>query len=145
MDISVKYLDFHLDRRLTWVTHIKTNRKSLSLRLHKLRPLFQSKMPLKNKVLIYKQLIRLAMMYGIQLKGTIKMSNLNILQAFQSINLILLTNSSWFVSNRSLHDDLNIPTLPTPIIPTPIIIINSIKTSKSLKSSYLQASICHNT
>uniref|UniRef100_A0A2S2PH29 Putative RNA-directed DNA polymerase n=1 Tax=Schizaphis graminum TaxID=13262 RepID=A0A2S2PH29_SCHGA len=111
MGTSVKYLGLHLDKRLTWATHIKLKRKSLNLRLHKVRQLLRSKISLENKMLIYKQLIRPAMTYGIQLWGSTKMSNLKIFQSFQSINLRLLTNAPWYVSNRSLHHDLNVPTI----------------------------------
>jgi len=48
------------------------------------------------------------MTYGIQIWGTSKNSNLNKFQAFQSINLQLLTNSPWYVSNRTVLKDLKI-------------------------------------
>jgi hypothetical protein len=43
-----KYLGLILDRRLTWVLHIKNKRKALNSRLHLLRPLLRSKMNIKN-------------------------------------------------------------------------------------------------
>lgn len=109
---SVKYLGIHLDKRLTWATHIKTKKLSLKLKLHSLRHLLRSNISLNNKILLYKQLIRPAMTYGIQIWGSTKTSNLNLFQSFQSINLRLLTNSPWYVSNRTLHHDLSIPTIP---------------------------------
>jgi hypothetical protein len=111
MGTSVKYLGLHLDKRLTWPTHIKTKRKSLNLRLHKLRQLLRSRISLESKMLIYKQLICPAMTYVIQLWGSTKMSNLKIFQVFQPINLRILTNAPWYVNNRSLHHDLNVPTI----------------------------------
>lgn len=110
---SVKYLGLHLDKKLNWATHIKNKRSSLNLKLHKFRQLLRSNLSLNNKILIYKQIIRPSMTYGIQLWGTTKKSNLNKLQAFQSINLRLITNSPWYVSNLTLHNDLKIPTLLT--------------------------------
>lgn len=110
---SVKYLGLLLDKRLTWANHIKAKRTSLNLRLHKLRPLLRSKISLNNKTLIYKQILRPAMTYGIQLWGTTKNSNLIKFQAFQSISLRVLSNAPWYVSNRTLHQDLNIPSIST--------------------------------
>lgn len=110
---SVKYLGLVLDKRLTWANHIKEKRTSLNFKLHKLRPLLRSKISLNNKLLIYKQILRPAMTYGIQLWGTSKNSNLNKLQAFQSITLRVLSNAPWYVSNRTLHHDLNLPTIST--------------------------------
>ena len=52
------------------------------------------------------------MTYGIQIWGAAKMSNISILQSFQSINLRIITGVPWFVSNQSLHNDLKILTLP---------------------------------
>ncbi|KAL4120963.1 hypothetical protein QTP88_013557 [Uroleucon formosanum] len=110
---SVKYLGLLLDKRLTWANHIKAKRTSLNLRLHKLRPLLRSKISLNNKTLIYKQILRPAMSYGIQLWGTTKNSNLIKFQALQSIYLRVLSNAPWYVSNRTLHHDLNIPSIST--------------------------------
>lgn len=58
------------------------------------------------------QVIRPAMTYGIQIWGTTKKSNLNLFQSFQSINLRDLTKSPWYVSYRTLHNDLKIPIFP---------------------------------
>jgi len=109
---NTKYLGIHLDKKLNWAYHIKNKRKSLNLRLHSLRHLLRSNMPLKTKLLIYKQVIRPAMSYGFQLWGSAKKSNISILQSFQSINLRTITGAPWYVSNHTLHKDLKILTLP---------------------------------
>jgi hypothetical protein len=51
------------------------------------------------------------MTYVKQIWGTSKNSNLNKFQALQCINVRLLTNSPWYVSNRTLHKDLKISTI----------------------------------
>jgi hypothetical protein len=107
----VKYLGIHLDQRLTWATNNKTKRKSIKLKLHKLRQLLRSKILLSNKTLVYKQLIHPTMTYGIQKWGSTKISNLNLLQSFQSISLRLLTNAPRYINNHTIHKDLNIPNL----------------------------------
>jgi hypothetical protein len=79
---SIKYLGLHLDKRLTWVTHIKNKRSSLNLKLHKFRQLLQSNLSLNNKLSCTKKIIQPAMTYGIQIWGTSKNSYLNKFQAF---------------------------------------------------------------
>jgi hypothetical protein len=69
MEKSVKYIVLTLDQRLTWADHIKAKRTLLNLRFHKLRPFLRSKTSLINKILIYKQILRPAMTYGIQHVG----------------------------------------------------------------------------
>jgi hypothetical protein len=47
--------------------------------------------------------------YGIQLWGYTKPSNTEVLQRFQSNVLRSITNAPWYVSNHTLHRDLQIP------------------------------------
>ena len=49
--------------------------------------------------------------YGIQLWGAAKPSNLNVIQRFQSITLRMITEGPFYVSNHTLHTDLNIKTI----------------------------------
>ena len=108
---EVKYLGLTFDKRLNWCSHLKQKRKSVNSKLHLLRPLLRSKLSLNNKLSIYKSIIRPAWLYGIQLWGTAKPSNTKTLQSFQSICLRLITSAPWYVSNKNLHKDLNLPTL----------------------------------
>ena len=112
----VKYLGIILDKRLTWGPHLKSKRKILNSRLHLLRPIFKSNLPLKNKLLIYKSMIRPVWAYGAQIWGCAKPSQIKNIESFQSICLRLITSAPWFVSNHSLHKDLNIDTVNTLII-----------------------------
>jgi hypothetical protein len=66
----------HLDRRLTWLTHIKTKRKLLNHRLHQLCPLLKSNLPIQKKILIYKLLLNPIATYGNHFWGAAKNSNL---------------------------------------------------------------------
>jgi len=94
---ATRYLGVHLDNKLTWAHHIRTKRKSLNIKLHKLRHILKSKLPLSTKLLIFKQIIRPTLTYGIQLWGTAKKSNIQIFQSFQSICLPLITNAPWYL------------------------------------------------
>ena len=69
----------------------------------------KSQLSLENKVLIYKTILKPVWTYGIQLWGTASNSNIEILQRYQSNTLRSIVNAPWFVSNKSIHDDLFIP------------------------------------
>jgi hypothetical protein len=47
--------------------------------------------------------------YGIQLWGCAKLPNTRIIQRLQSKVLHTITNAPWYVSNFTLHNDLQIP------------------------------------
>ncbi|KAF0756919.1 Uncharacterized protein FWK35_00014605 [Aphis craccivora] len=63
---STKYLDITLDKRLTWSNHTKQKRKQLNSRLHLLRPILKSNLSLKNKLFLYKVIIRPVWPYAIR-------------------------------------------------------------------------------
>jgi hypothetical protein len=69
----------------------------------------RSQLSLENKVLIYKAILKPIWTYFIELWGCAKPSNTKILQTFQSKILRSITGAPWHVTNKSLHDDLNIP------------------------------------
>jgi len=68
-----------------------------------------SKLNLKSKINLYKLLIKPIWTYGIQLWGAAKKTNINKIQVVQSKTLRLITNAPPYVSNETLHSDLNIP------------------------------------
>lgn len=80
-------------------------------RLHLLSPLLKAKLSLDHKFTIYKSIIRPAWLYRVQLREPENPSNTRTLQALQSICLSLITFAFWYVTNKNLHKDLNIPTL----------------------------------
>jgi len=55
---NVKYLGIHLVKKFNLAYHIKSKRKSLNFRFHTLRHVLRSKLPLRTKILIYKQVIK---------------------------------------------------------------------------------------
>lgn len=118
---STKYLGMHLDRRLTWRSHIEAKKKKqLNIRLRGLYWLIgrHSKLSIENKILIYKTIIKPIWTYGIQLWGAAKNSNLNILQLFQNNVLRIIANAPRYVPIAVLHQDLNIKTIKQVITET---------------------------
>lgn len=110
---SSKYLGIHLDRRLTWRSHIWMKRKQLNVKFRQLYWLLgrTSPLTLRNKILIYKVILKPVWTYGIQLWGTSSDSNIEILQRFQSKMLRTITSAPWYITNRTLHNDMNLLTV----------------------------------
>jgi hypothetical protein len=95
---DVKYLGLHLDNHLTWIKHFFTMLKHLGILLTKLHWLVgrKSKLNLRNKLLIYRVIIKPVWTYGIQLWGSASNSNIAKLERFQSKALRLITDAPWY-------------------------------------------------
>ena len=108
---SVKYLRLHFDCKLNWNEHIAKKRKQTDLKVKEINWLIgrNSNLSLGNKLLVYKAVIKPIWTYGIELWGCAIKSNAAIIQRSQSKILRTIQNAPWFVSNHTLHTDLNIP------------------------------------
>ncbi|PNF40916.1 hypothetical protein B7P43_G14991 [Cryptotermes secundus] len=108
---EVKYLGLHLDQKLTWHKHIKTKRQQINLKLKEMSWLLgqKSKLSMNNKLLLYKCIIKPIWTYGIQLRGCAKPSRTKIIQRIQSKILRAVADAPWYVSNLTLHNDLQTP------------------------------------
>lgn len=108
---EARYLGLHLDSKLTWKKHIVKKRKEMDLKMKNMYWLFgkKSSLSLENKILLYKAIIKPIWTYGIELWGCSSKSNVNIIQRFQSKSLRIIVNAPWYVSNHTLHTDLDIP------------------------------------
>ncbi|KAL1130983.1 hypothetical protein AAG570_012224 [Ranatra chinensis] len=71
----------------------------------------KSKLTTHNKLTIYKSILKPTWTYGIELWGSAKKSNIDKIQSFQSKTLRTILDAPWYVSNRTIHNDLNIPTV----------------------------------
>lgn len=71
----------------------------------------RSQVSIGNKVLIYNQVIKPIWMYGMQLWGCAKKSNINIIQRCQNKILSGIVNAPWYIRDKDLHRDLRIPTV----------------------------------
>ena len=108
---TVKYLGIHFDRRLTWKNRVTTKRKQLDLKTRELTWLIgrHFSLSLDNKILIYKTVLKPVWTYGIELWGCASNSNIEIIQRYQSKLLRTIINAPWYVTNHTLHSDLQIP------------------------------------
>lgn len=108
---ETRYLGMHMDNKLTWKTHIGKKRKEMDLKVKKLYWLMgrNSRLSCENKILLYKTIIKPIWTYGIELWGCSSSSNVDVLQRFQSKTLRAIVDAPWYVSNRTLHEDLRIP------------------------------------
>lgn len=116
LDTKDKYLGIWPDRRLTWRHHVLQKRLDPNNRLKLLYPLVHhnSKLPLKQKILLYYNLFRPMWTCGIQIFGAASKSNLRTIHAFPSKFLRLITGPPYYLSNRILHKDLNNLSLISP-------------------------------
>lgn len=114
---STKYLGLHLDRRLRWKDHLKAKKSQIDLKFKKMYWLLgpKSELSLENKVLLYKSILKPIWCYGIHLWGTCSNTNIKLIQTIQSKILRSITSAPWFVSNKTIHNDLNIPFVTTEI------------------------------
>jgi hypothetical protein len=108
----------HLDRRLTWHKHIFTKRKQLGLTLTKTHWLHGRKSQFSTtNELLYKTILRPIWTYGIQLWGTASTSNIEILERFQSMVLLMIVDAPWYVPNSLIRRDLSWPLVKEEIRP----------------------------
>jgi len=108
---TIKYLGIHLDQKLNWKEHIIRKRKQVKLKVKGLYWLIGRKSPLslENKLFLYKTIIKPIWTYGIEIWGCASKSSQAILQETQSTILRMMTDVPWYVTNLTLHDDLQIP------------------------------------
>ena len=108
---NAKYLGMNLDAKLRWKHHIKMKRAELNIRYRKYYWLLgrHSKLSIRNKILIYNQILKPVWLYGCQLWGCAKDSNIRIIQRFQNKVLRSIVNAPWYVRNKDIHRDLKVP------------------------------------
>lgn len=107
---SAIYLGLHLDNKLNWKHHVKQKAQQIKLKSRQMYWLvgYNSNLNLYNKRLLYLAIFKPIWMYGSQLWGCAKKSNTNIIQTRQNTFLRMITNAYRYVSNKEIHDDLQI-------------------------------------
>jgi hypothetical protein len=108
-----KYLGITLDTKLRWKHHIKKKREELNVRYQKMYWMMgrSSSLSVKNKILIYKQVLRPIWTYGFQLWGCACQTNNAIIQRFQNKVLRDIVNAPYYIKNENIHKDLNMETV----------------------------------
>lgn len=108
------YLGVTLDSKLHFDQHISSLEAKIKIRSNKINWLINShsKLPLKVKVILYKQLIAPIWQYTLPVWGTL-LSNSQFarLKVMQSKILRLITGAPWHVSNETIRADLHVPTV----------------------------------
>lgn len=115
---SVKYLGLHIDKRLTWKKHITTKRKQMDIKFREHYWILgrKSQLSLSNKLLVYNTIFKPVWTYGIELWGTASNTTINFIERFQTKVLRVITNSPWFIRNKDIYRDLNVPTVKQVIV-----------------------------
>ena len=71
----------------------------------------KSKLSIKNKLKLYKTIIKPIWTYGIPLWGTAAMSHLNKIETMQAKILSTIVNALWYVRDEDIRRDLGNPTV----------------------------------
>jgi hypothetical protein len=71
----------------------------------------KSQLSTKNKLLLYKTILKPIWTYGIQLWGTASTSNIEILERFQYKVFRMIVDAPWYVPNSLIWRDLSCPTV----------------------------------
>jgi hypothetical protein len=109
---TTRYLGVTLDIQLTWSAHVNKVQKKAAQRLNVLGLLHsggRSGLPLRNGVLLYKQLIRPMMDYTCPTWRSAASTHVRKLEMLEFKCLRIATNAPWYVGNRQILEDLGIP------------------------------------
>lgn len=110
---DVKYLGVKLDKRLNFHAHVDYALSKGRMIAGHLNPILgrRSKMSIRNKLLIYKTIVRPAITYGSPAWGHATDPHLRKLQRFQNRQLRCIYNAPWYMRNAQLHREADLPTI----------------------------------
>lgn len=108
--ISLNYLGITIDKSLTFKSHIANVRSHGRQAMAWLFPLLcrQSKLSPKNKLTLYKAIIRITMLYSSLVWGQSAKSHI---KSLQNKILRMVFHVPWFLTNALLHHDTDLPTI----------------------------------
>ncbi|GFV08496.1 probable RNA-directed DNA polymerase from transposon X-element [Trichonephila clavipes] len=101
---STKYLGVILDKRLTFKQHIIQIRRKFNISVAKVFPLIARKscLSLRNKMLIYKLVLRPILQYASPIWGHAAYSNIKMLESAQNKIIKIITDSPWNRASRPI-------------------------------------------
>lgn len=109
----VKYLGVTLDMRLSFHKHVRRVRNRAAFVLGRLYPLLcsKSKMSITNKTTIFKTCIRPILTYSSVAFAHASPGAIHKLQIIQNRFMRRAKGAPWFLRNKDLHHDFNLPTI----------------------------------
>ncbi|ERL87279.1 hypothetical protein D910_04675 [Dendroctonus ponderosae] len=110
---TIKYLGITINPRLNFNAHIATALKKAHRTTACLYPLLSQKstLSLKNKILIYKQVITSQICYTAPILSQTSKSAITKLQRFQNKIFRRMTRPPWYVRNSQIHANLEMETI----------------------------------
>lgn len=109
---TAKYLGLTFDRKLTLKTHTDNLKKMGTIAMIRLYALLKNKhLNLRYKLRIYLTIIRPAITDAAVSWGCAEPTYINKVQVIQNKILRIITDAPWFVSNRQLRRELEVPSI----------------------------------
>ncbi|GBM61594.1 putative RNA-directed DNA polymerase from transposon X-element [Araneus ventricosus] len=107
---ETKYLGVTLDKRLTYKTHVTEVRNKVTAINTKLYYVMgkNSKLSLRNKLLLYKTLMRPIMSYASPVWGAAAKTPINKLEIAQNKIARQITQAPWYVRNKQIQKELKL-------------------------------------
>lgn len=115
----VKYLGVTLDTKLTFTKHIKNTKNKAIIAQRQLYSITKpaSKLSIKNKIKIYKTIIKPIMLYAAPVWSNTNNTNIKTLQTIQNKYLRKVTNNNATnITNKSIHENTKTQTMRETII-----------------------------
>lgn len=108
---SHTYLGVKLDTKLTLIQHVIYLVIKLRARIKKLHWLInsRSKLPLKTRTIVYKQLIAPIWQYSLPVWGSlVSERQFSRIRVMQNKTLRIISGADWYTRNDTIHSDLNV-------------------------------------
>jgi hypothetical protein len=112
---AVKYLDVHLDEKLTWKIHINQKLVQGYTRMRTLYPLvnYKSTLQIKSSLLLYTSIIRPLLTYACPVWAAVSPTKIKKIQTLQNKFFRISLKAPWYMRNSQIHNDTGIPLIST--------------------------------